>query len=262
MRVLSSSGASRKRLVAGDMIPIAFTSCCHPRPLADHGGPMPTTRGLAIAIATSFLLSFTPAHPVAGATTSVTLRWTTPGDDGLVGRAAAYDLRYSWQPITPETFLAATQVTGLSAPGPAGSPDSFLVTGLVPRAGYYFAMRTRDDYSNWSPVSNVVYRVLPPYVGVYTRTLAFSLSQAIPNPARHASRLDCTLPVPSRVQLDAFDTQGRHVRAIEDGERPAGTESLAWDLRDDTGRRVAPGLYFLVLRLPGARHVRRVMVVQ
>ena len=227
---------------------------------------MPSTRGLAIAIATSFLLiaAPAPAHAtaVAGPTASITLRWTTPGDDGLSGRATAYEIRFSGQLLTAANFGAAMLVPGPPAPGLAGSPDSLTVSGLAPGAGYYFAMRTRDDFSNWSPVSNVVYRVLPPYVAVNARTLAFSLSQAIPNPARHASRLDCTLPVPSRVQLDAFDAQGRHVRAIENGERPAGTESLAWDLRDDSGRRVAPGLYFLVLRLPGARHVRRVMVVQ
>lgn len=43
--------------------------------------------------------------------TDATLTWTAPGDDGSVGTATAYDLRYSTSPITDEAgWLSATSV--------------------------------------------------------------------------------------------------------------------------------------------------------
>jgi flagellar hook assembly protein FlgD len=42
-----------------------------------------------------------------------------------------------------------------------------------------------------------------------------------------------------------LDVAGRRVRTLESGEAPTGMRKLAWDLRDDQGRRVASGLYFV-----------------
>ena len=95
---------------------------------------------------------------VAGVgTTSVDLTWTAPGDDGSVGTAAAYDLRYSTSPITDDvSFAAATQVSGVPAPKPAGGAEAFSVPGLTASTHYYFAVKTRDEVPNWSALSNVV----------------------------------------------------------------------------------------------------------
>ena len=50
---------------------------------------------------------------VVGATTdSVTLSWTAPGDDGDVGTAATYDIRYSTSPITEATWNSGISIGG------------------------------------------------------------------------------------------------------------------------------------------------------
>lgn len=87
---------------------------------------------------------------------SVTLSWTAPGDDGATGSASQYDMRYATSPITEENFDAATQVAGLPAPQPAGSSETFTVTGLAENTTYYFAIRAADEVPNWSGLSNVV----------------------------------------------------------------------------------------------------------
>jgi len=87
---------------------------------------------------------------------SVTLSWTAPGDDGATGSASEYDLRYSTSAITEENFDAASQVAGMSAPQPAGSAESFEVTGLTENTTYYFAIKAADEVPNWSGLSNVV----------------------------------------------------------------------------------------------------------
>jgi peptidoglycan hydrolase-like protein with peptidoglycan-binding domain len=87
---------------------------------------------------------------------SITLHWTAPGDDDNVGIASAYDLRYSTSPITPDNWQDAFQVNGEPAPKISGSPESFTVTGLEPETTYYFAIKSSDEASNTSGLSNVV----------------------------------------------------------------------------------------------------------
>ena len=93
--------------------------------------------------------------PIASQAANVTLSWTAPGDDGNVGTAALYDLRYSISPINDGNWDAATQVAGLPAPSPAGTDESVSVTGLDPNTTYYFAIKTADEAANWSALSNV-----------------------------------------------------------------------------------------------------------
>jgi hypothetical protein len=87
---------------------------------------------------------------------SVALTWTAPGDDGNVGTATTYDIRYSTSPITETNWSSATQVTGEPTPKPAGSTETFTVTGLSLGTTYYFALKTADEVPNWSGLSNVV----------------------------------------------------------------------------------------------------------
>jgi phosphodiesterase/alkaline phosphatase D-like protein len=97
------------------------------------------------------------AVPAEAVTTwnSITVSWTTPGDDSLIGTASAFDLRYSTSPITATNFASATRFLGTPTPAASGTPQSVNVTGLVPATTYYFALKTSDDASNWSLISNV-----------------------------------------------------------------------------------------------------------
>lgn len=90
-------------------------------------------------------------------------------------------------------------------------------------------------------------------------TLAFAPPG--PNPARTSARFTVTLPAAGELRLDVFDAAGRHVRALASGGREAGTYSIAWDLRDGDGRRVAPGLYLARCAAGGASATRRVVVI-
>lgn len=89
---------------------------------------------------------------VDGAT--VTVAWTAPGDDGDVGTADAYDLRWSYAGINGGTWDAATPAANLPAPAVAGTIQmaSFDVAG---KAAVYVALKTADEVPNWSDLSNV-----------------------------------------------------------------------------------------------------------
>lgn len=87
--------------------------------------------------------------------TSVTLRWTAPGDDGQIGRATRYDLRWSLSQIsTVGEFAAATPVSGAPLPQDAGTAEAATVSGLVPGTTYWFSLRTLDEAGNISVLSN------------------------------------------------------------------------------------------------------------
>ncbi len=87
---------------------------------------------------------------------SVRLHWTATGDDGLVGTATTYRIRYAQSPIIDDaTFDAATAAAGVPAPQPSGSPETVVITGLSPAVTYFFAIKVVDNKQNLSALSNV-----------------------------------------------------------------------------------------------------------
>ncbi|MCK4733587.1 MAG: PKD domain-containing protein, partial [Methanophagales archaeon] len=85
---------------------------------------------------------------------SIILTWTAPGDDENTGTASEYDIRYSLAQITEANWDYATQCTDEPNPQVAGSTETITVTGLSPDTTYYFALKTADEVSNWSGISN------------------------------------------------------------------------------------------------------------
>jgi len=215
-------------------------------------------RSTTTALALVAMVAATPGW-TAPATASATLQWTAPRDDGVAGRARAYLLRYSTQPITSGNFDRATSVT-VPPPGPAGSRESFTVHGLAPGTTYYFALRAMDDAGNWSALSNVL-TIQAQMTGAEDLPTPFSLSVPWPNPARNSVRCAVALPRTAMVEVDAFSVDGRHIRRLASGWHPAGHREIAWDLRDESGRRVPAGIYLVRASLDGTIRSERVAVV-
>ena len=87
--------------------------------------------------------------------TSITLNWIASGDDGNIGTATSYDIRYATSTITEDTWNFAMQATGEFEPKQAGSAETFIVTSLQPGTTYYFAIKAADDNGLWSGLSNI-----------------------------------------------------------------------------------------------------------
>lgn len=90
------------------------------------------------------------------AANSLSLRWTSTGDDNTTGTATSYDVRYSTSTITAANFASATQATGEPAPQVNGTVQNFNLTGLTTGQLYYVAMTVKDERGNTSLISNVV----------------------------------------------------------------------------------------------------------
>lgn len=111
----------------------------------------------------AWMVLFVVPFPAHSQVTSYTLTWTAPGDDGNVGTATTYEMR--WSTVRPDTTSAsamngwwdsATPVTNMPRPESAGETQEVDVPGsFTTGTSYYFVIRTADEVPNWSGWSNV-----------------------------------------------------------------------------------------------------------
>ncbi len=86
--------------------------------------------------------------------TSIVITWTATGDDGYIGTATSYDLRYSTYPINANNFYDAARIT-VPAPKSSGQGECFVLTGQPSCTTFYFAIKVLDEVPNTSGISNL-----------------------------------------------------------------------------------------------------------
>lgn len=86
--------------------------------------------------------------------------------------------------------------------------------------------------------------------------------RVFPNPAPGAVQVRFALDRDAPVSLRVFDVAGRLVSTLADRAWPAGEHAVAWDGTDGSGRRAAPGTYFLRLRVGDREQAARVTLVE
>ena len=91
---------------------------------------------------------------------------------------------------------------------------------------------------------------------------AFSLSQNHPNPFNSQTTIGYDIATASVVRLSVYALTGQLVRTLVDGERPAGSYSVAWDGRDDAGRTIGSGIYLCRMETGEYSAVRKMLLVR
>lgn len=84
----------------------------------------------------------------------------------------------------------------------------------------------------------------------------------VPNPFAAATTVRYDLPVAADVGLAVFDVSGRRVADLVRESRPAGTHAVAWDGREASGARAAPGLYIVRLTAGDQAVARRILLLR
>jgi len=215
-----------------------------------------------------------------GVHTAVT-GWTQVGDDGNTGTATEADVRWSMSRIYGlYEFSNANLLTSYnpSPPTAAGNSGCAEVGQLDQCTKYYFRMRTRDEASNWSALSNLDstttrctgsievtcnggFRARPVDLGI-PRGLELAAPQ--PNPVRSTFTIYFGFPDDaegSEYDLSLFDVLGRMVTVLDRGRVEAGWTVLDASL-DRLGARVQSGTYFARLRVGNSVTTRTVIVVR
>jgi len=84
------------------------------------------------------------------------LSWQTTGDDGMLGTATTYDIRYAEVPLNELTWLRATQVESEPAPLPVGAEQKFQLQKPWDDREIFFGIKAIDESLNISDLSDVV----------------------------------------------------------------------------------------------------------
>ncbi len=88
------------------------------------------------------------------------------------------------------------------------------------------------------------------------------LTGAVPNPFNPQTHIKFSLPRDAHVSLNLYDVSGRLVRSLVSNTMTAGDHSVRWAGRDDAGKSVASGTYFMRLVAGGETSVRSMVLVR
>jgi hypothetical protein len=89
-----------------------------------------------------------------------------------------------------------------------------------------------------------------------------ALSRPSASPFSNETSIALTLAHPSEVSVRVYDPTGRLVRTLHDGPVAAGTTELTFVGRDEAGRRLASGVYFIVAENGMTRAARKAIILR
>jgi hypothetical protein len=92
--------------------------------------------------------------------------------------------------------------------------------------------------------------------------LASSELQVLMGPSNSSARFTFGLNTPGEVSLKIYDAAGRLVRILDQGHRGVGGHTIEWNLKNNEGRKVNAGIYFVKLVKGERTEVQKAMVVK
>jgi sugar lactone lactonase YvrE len=201
------------------------------------------TAGLVYEALTPVRLEALEAVPLPDG--AVEVRWRVAG---ARGRQEFFVLRQlpgaAPRVLNPEDPVAGTR-----------GPFAYRDTTALPGRTYRYTVVVRLPGGGTQELGSVeVTPTGPP------RMLA--LERPRPNPSSGPTLVRFHLPGPQPVRLEIFDVSGRRVRTLLRRRMPAGVHRILWDGRNDSGQRVASGLYLMRLETPAGRRIRRLVVLR
>lgn len=126
---------------------------------------------------------------------------------------------------------------------------------------YYWRVQAQDSQGNSTWSASIHSFVLETGVAGGIPE-AVVLQQNYPNPFNESTTIRFGVPEISNVTVTIFDSQGRRVRRLVDGEKERGYHPILWNGIDDRGHPVASGLYFVMMRSGSKKYVKRLVCLR
>lgn len=189
-------------------------------------------------------MTWSPAHnSIVSPSARPIFRWQEAIDPDP-GGTVTYTLCYG----TDSTFAIADTIAGLAQ----GSYEVPMESPLEPLRPYFWKVVATDNTGASTPSTPVrsTFIVDVNATGVPSGQVpeAWALERVRPNPFNPSVRVSCDVPTNGVFHtVDVHDVSGGLVRRLYAGVRPPGVYDLEWDGRDEHGRPVASGVYFLRL---------------
>jgi len=90
----------------------------------------------------------------------------------------------------------------------------------------------------------------------------FALHSCIPNPFNPQTTIRFDVPRPGHVELVIYAVDGREVTTLLSEFKTAGAHELVWRGADDSGRRMASGVYFCRMAAGGFNQTQRMVLLK
>ncbi len=194
---------------------------------------LPAALNRVAAVTALFLATASMAAPPAAAGTLCgTVRDALTS--GPVARAGIFLRNLDWS------------YTGLYA---ASAGDGSWCLDGIPAGTYHLDVRV-DDY-RIGLVQNVVVTDATSGVEVAAQLPLVAIDAPWPNPAQGLVSFRLRLGRETAATAAVYDVSGRRLRAWADAAAAPGERLLEWDFRDDRGREVPAGRYYLRLEADG-----------
>ena len=123
-----------------------------------------------------------------------------------------------------------------------GRPQMSLVEGTVVNSGFVSSDADLDNSA-----------VLP---------AAYSLGEAYPNPFNPVTHIEFTLPESGLVKLAVYNVMGQQVRELVSSQLSAGRHAVRWDATNESGLKVASGLYVYQIEVNGFSQAHKMILVK
>lgn len=153
----------------------------------------------------------------------------------------------AWRLLSPNGLPPAPRyLAGLTC---TGDGQAILFGGLNGSQSLSdtFVFGTQVDPADAQPISST-----SSLTGLETR----------PNPFGPTTAVSFSLRSPGSAVLSVYDTGGRRVATLVDGERSSGVHSVSWNGMDDHGARLPSGLYLLRLETSDGVATSRVSMIR
>ena len=96
----------------------------------------------------------------------------------------------------------------------------------------------------------------------------FELMQNYPNPFNPTTTIQFTIGQAKdgsgaqRARLDIFNILGQRVKTLVDDDLPSGKYEVQWDARNDSGGRVATGIYFYRMIVGSEKQSKKMLLLK
>jgi len=147
-------------------------------------------------------------------------------------------------------FVVSTAATDQDYPDLAWDGSHYLVVWHQDVSGYY------DIYGNIDLIIGIVEKLTAKAIGQEARLIVY------PNPFTRSTVISYQLPVDEKVSLGIYDLTGRLVKNFLNEEISAGYYTVTWNGKDDSGQRLAPGIYFSCLQAGGFRNTKKMILLK
>ncbi|MBD3368629.1 MAG: T9SS type A sorting domain-containing protein [Candidatus Eisenbacteria bacterium] len=156
-----------------------------------------------------------------------------------------------------ERTSLVTSTTGVAE----GSGTTAWTVGTSLGSGTYYWTAYADDGTERGPLMETGSFTVDD-TGIEGGPAKLALHPPLPNPFAGRTMISFESPAATEARVEVYSVDGRLVRTLLAGTVGAGRTELSWDGRDQTGRRLGSGLYFVRVSTPEETRHGKIVVLR